>query len=80
VTALGFEIIGPESGANASGITTFRHAIADMPALFRALEQNRIVASLRFDRAGAQYIRLSPHFYNTQEEIARVIETLRHAL
>ena len=37
-------------------------------------------SGLRFDRAGLQYIRLSPHFYNSLEEIARVVEILLEAL
>ncbi len=77
---LGFEFIAPTSGPNISGITTFRHPHADMAALFRALEQNRIIASLRYDRAGLAYLRLSPHFYNTREELSRVAEVLRAAL
>jgi selenocysteine lyase/cysteine desulfurase len=72
----GFEFIGPVDGPNASAITTFHHPGRDMAALFKALEERKIVASLRFDRAGIQYIRLSPHFYNTVEEVARVVEIL----
>ena len=77
IEPLGFEIISPTSGANASGITTLRHPRASMAKLFQLLEQNDIVASLRFDPAGAEFIRLSPHFYNTSDEIARVAEVLR---
>ena len=75
--ALGFEFIAPTAGTNASGITTFSHPQADMAALFRSLEQNNIVASLRFDRQGKQYIRVSPHFYNTVEELDQVISVLK---
>jgi selenocysteine lyase/cysteine desulfurase len=74
--AAGFEFLGPLDGPSASGITTFRHASRDSAAIFRALEQHRIVASLRFDRAGLQYIRLSPHFYNTLDEVGRVVEII----
>jgi len=74
---MGFEIIPPTGGVNASGITTFRHPKADMAKLFTLLEQNDITASLRYDRAGTEYIRLSPHFYNTAAEIDRVMEVLR---
>ncbi len=77
---LGFEIIPPIAGPNASGITTFRHPRADIGKLFRLLEQNAIVASLRYDRAGTEYIRLSPHFYNTLAEIDRLAEVLRGAI
>jgi len=78
--ALGFEFIGPLEGANASGITTFSHPEAETAKLFRNLEENKVVASLRFDRAGKQYIRISPHFYNTIAEIDTVISVLRGAL
>ena len=74
--AAGFQFLGPIDGPAASGITTFRHPDCDATTLFSALEQNHIIASLRFDRAGLQYIRLSPHFYNTLEETARVVEVL----
>lgn len=78
--AAGFEFLGPIDGPAASGITTFHHPGRDASALFRALEQGGVVASLRFDRAGGQYIRLSPHFYNTLDEIGRVVEILTGAL
>lgn len=72
-----FEIIAPRDGANASGITTFRHPRRDMAELFRALEKNDVIASLRFDRDGAQFIRIAPHFYNTLDELSRVADILR---
>ena len=78
--ALGFEFIAPTSGPNASGITTFSHPSAKMSDLFRSLEQNNIVASLRFDRADRQYIRISPHFYNTVAELDCVIAVLKAAV
>lgn len=74
----GFEIVPPLDGPNASGITTFTHPAraGEMTKFFRALEEGNVIASLRFDRAGRQYIRLSPHFYNTHEELGRVVEIL----
>jgi selenocysteine lyase/cysteine desulfurase len=72
----GFEFLGPVDGPAASGITTFSHPARDAAALFAALERGGVVASLRFDRAGRQYIRLSPHFYNTLDEMSRVVEIL----
>jgi selenocysteine lyase/cysteine desulfurase len=36
----------------------------------------RIHTSLRVDRQGRQYVRLSPHFYNTDAELHRLLETL----
>lgn len=74
---LGFEIVGPKSGANASSITTFRHPTASGAQLFSALEKARIVASLRHDRAGREHLRFSPHFYNTEAEIDRAVGVLQ---
>lgn len=62
--------------AHASGIVTFFHVGADMGALHEKLTQAKVVASLRADRAGKRYLRLSPHFYNTDAELQRVLELL----
>ena len=56
----------------ASGIVTVTHPDKDMKAMFKHLDANDVTASLRQDRAGTMYIRFSPHFYNTEEEIDRV--------
>jgi selenocysteine lyase/cysteine desulfurase len=77
---LGFEVLGPAHGPRASGITTVWHPQRPASVLFRALEASGIVASLRHDRAGREYLRFSPHFYNTEEELKRVGEVLRGAL
>ena len=47
-----------------------------MKELHGKLEAANIITSLRADRTGQQYIRLSPHFYNTDEELQRVLEFL----
>jgi cysteine desulfurase/selenocysteine lyase len=78
--ALDFEILPPIDGPAASSITTFRHPRADMPRLFAALEEAGVVASLRHDRAGTAYLRFSPHFYNTFDELDRAVAVLRQAL
>jgi selenocysteine lyase/cysteine desulfurase len=78
--SLGFEIIGAREGANASSITTFRHPRADMKVLFSRLGENRVAASLRHNREGVEFLRFSPHFYNTSGEIARAVEVLRGGL
>lgn len=53
-----------------SGITTFR--TDDNEMLFKFLEDKKIVCSLR-----EGYIRLSPHFYNTFEEIDFVVNSVK---
>jgi len=69
----GCEIIAPVSGPNASGITTFRHPKVSMSKLFKVLEENNIIVSLRYDRDNVEYIRVSPHFYNTTGELDKLM-------
>ena len=57
-------------------IVSFAKPGADLPALHQKLLDSGIVTSLRGDRAGQNYIRLSPHFYNTDQELQRVLELL----
>lgn len=57
-----------------SGIITFHTPGKDLSALNQKLAEANVVASLRTDRKGQNYIRLSPHFYNTDEELRRVLE------
>ncbi|MDB6111241.1 MAG: Aminotransferase class [Pedosphaera sp.] len=75
--AKGYTIAGSNApGALASGIVTFSRPETDLPALHAKLEAANIVTSLRADRAGRRYIRISPHFYNTDAELHRVLELL----
>src|SRR2546422_24126 len=55
--------------ANASGIVTFYRDDVDMAPLYQKFEAADIITSLRSDRAGRKYLRLSPHFYNTDAEL-----------
>ncbi|MEO7676470.1 MAG: aminotransferase class V-fold PLP-dependent enzyme, partial [Verrucomicrobiota bacterium] len=61
---------------NASAIVSFCRENFDMPALHHNLDEAKIVTSLRTDRAGRRYLRLSPHFYNTDAELHRVLDLL----
>ena len=61
----------PESGG---GITSFFSPEKDLAALPGKLSAANIFTSLRTDRQGQKYIRLSPHFYNTDAELQRVVE------
>jgi selenocysteine lyase/cysteine desulfurase len=61
---------------NAGSITSFFHPGKDIPALHKKLSDAGIIASLRIDRTGENYLRLSPHFYNTDDELRRVLELL----
>jgi cysteine desulfurase / selenocysteine lyase len=61
---------------NASGIVTFYQPGKNMTALNQKLSDAGVVASLRTDRKDQNYIRFSPHFYNSDAELSRVLELL----
>ncbi len=78
--ALGFTVLPPTGGSFASGITTAtRGDGAPLEKIFAHLTENRAVVSLRHNRAGVPHLRFSPHFYNTEAEIDRVIELMQQA-
>ncbi len=77
--ARGFEVIEPEmTKRNASGIVSFRRGHEDMESLHASLELKGVITSLRANRAGVKWIRLSPHFYNTDGDLDRLFECLSH--
>lgn len=80
VTALqarGWEVLCADAPPeNTGGITSFHRPGTDLAARHAQLAAAGIVTSLRKDRAGSQYLRLSPHFYNTDEELDRALALL----
>ena len=73
----GYTVLNAEAPlANASGIVTFYRDGADLAAVYEKLEAANIITSLRSDRAGRKYLRLSPHFYNTDAELGDLLEML----
>jgi selenocysteine lyase/cysteine desulfurase len=72
--AKGYEVLHADAAPrNSSGITSFYHKSKDISALHQKLTDSNVVTSLRTDRNGQKYIRLSPHFYNTDAELTRTI-------
>lgn len=77
VQAKGYTVLNADGPAESlSGIVSFHQPGKDMSALNEKLTAANIVASLRTDRNKQHYIRLSPHFYNTDAELQKVIELL----
>jgi cysteine desulfurase / selenocysteine lyase len=73
----GLTVLHREAPAeNCSGIVTFFHPGRDMAALHQKLAEHQVITSLRTTRDQQRYIRLSPHFYNTESELVRLIELL----
>jgi cysteine desulfurase / selenocysteine lyase len=68
----GARVVSPPSGSHASGIICV--APANVGGAFRALKAAHIICSMR---EGA--IRLSPHAYNTIDEMERVVTALENA-
>jgi len=75
--AKGFTVLNADAKIeNAGGIISFHQAGKDLAARHKKLTDAGVVASLRADRKGQNYIRLSPHFYNTDAELQRTLELL----
>jgi selenocysteine lyase/cysteine desulfurase len=73
--AKGFTVLNADAKPeNASGIVTFFQPGKDVAALNQKLSDAGVVASLRTDRKGQNYLRFSPHFYNTDAESQRALE------
>ncbi|HAH05880.1 MAG TPA: aminotransferase [Elusimicrobia bacterium] len=70
----GCEVLGPSAGPR-SGILSLRMPGRDMKRLHKALLRRKILVSLRSDSAGP-CLRVSPHFYNTEGELGRLLEAL----
>jgi cysteine desulfurase / selenocysteine lyase len=71
VRAKGYEVITPRTRDTGSGIVSFRHPAIDCRSILKDLERNRIVAASR-----QGWIRMSPHFYVSPDEMERVIQVL----
>lgn len=61
-----------------SGIISTSALGVDPQGLLAKLKSQGVVVSFRMDRNKNWYFRFSPHFYNTEEEIDKVIEILAH--
>jgi cysteine desulfurase/selenocysteine lyase len=78
---MGFEFLSPKQGEPLrSGIVTARHPRVAAGKLFPALEKEKITASLRMARESGEWLRFSPHFYNTRAEMEQIADVLRQAL
>lgn len=77
---LGFQSLGVnQAPANQSGIVTVSHPTRDIASAHQRLRENQVICSPREDRQGNHYLRFSPHFYNTEDEVDRVLELLKPA-
>jgi cysteine desulfurase/selenocysteine lyase len=71
----GYSVLHAAAPPNAAGaIVSFWRDGLDLGALHHKLAEANIVTSLRVDRAGRRYLRLSPHFYNSDAELGSVLD------
>ena len=61
----------PRPKAESSGIVSFRKVGVSAAAVLRDLTAAHLIA-----RTHQDFVRLSPHFYNTEEEVDRVLEVM----
>lgn len=69
----GYVVLGSRTHGEASGIVSFRPGVRgpETHTIFRRLEEARVATALR-----GGYIRVAPHFYNTQSEMDQVLSVL----
>lgn len=73
--AAGYRVLSDFGPKHRSAIVSF--APPDPLGAYRKLTAARVIVSLRYDRTGRPYTRVSPHFYNTEDEIRQVVDTLQ---
>jgi selenocysteine lyase/cysteine desulfurase len=71
VTAKGYEVLGQRTPSNGAGIVSFRHAEMDSRLIVRNLKSKGFIAAPR-----QGWVRTSPHFYISHENIQSLIEEL----
>jgi cysteine desulfurase / selenocysteine lyase len=67
----GYEVLGTRTVGNGAGIVSFRTPDVDSRMVVRRLKEKGIIAAPR-----QGWVRTSPHFYISPEEIGRLIEAL----
>ena len=67
----GYEVLVPRTPKTGSGIVSFRHPSIESGKVVSSLKKQNILATPR-----QEWIRVSPHFYITPEEIDRVLACL----
>jgi cysteine desulfurase/selenocysteine lyase len=69
--AKGYEVMRERTAANGSGIISFRHPSIDCKMMVNEMRRNKISAAPR-----QGWVRVSPHFYISGEDIEQVLRVL----
>ena len=68
----GFELVSSRRSGETSGIVAVRREAMDPKAWVKALEERKIFVAAR-----RGYLRFSPHFYNTADQVDALLDALR---
>ncbi|MEO0069375.1 MAG: aminotransferase class V-fold PLP-dependent enzyme [candidate division WOR-3 bacterium] len=68
----GFELLTPKERQLRAGIVTCRKSGMDMVKLQAQLEKEKFICSVR-----ENWLRISPHFYNTEDEVERFVQQIK---
>jgi cysteine desulfurase / selenocysteine lyase len=71
VEGKGYEVLGSRTGENGAGIVSFRKAGLEAAAIVRKLNAAGVTAAAR-----AGWVRVSPHFYISPDDIGTMLEAL----
>ena len=71
LTSKGYEVVSPRGAGEASAIVTCKHERHTPRDLYRLLREKNILTAPRLNR-----LRISPHFYNTREEVDALVDAL----
>jgi selenocysteine lyase/cysteine desulfurase len=75
--ARGHTVLGADDPPeNASAIITITEGPISLVALHEKLVRHRILTTLREDRNGERYLRIAPHFYNTDDELRLLLDLM----
>jgi cysteine desulfurase/selenocysteine lyase len=75
--AKGYEVLQANTAPeNQGGMISFHKPGTDLTAQHQKLKEANILTSLRGDRTGRKLLRISPHFYNTDAEIEKMVAQL----
>lgn len=72
----GYEVISPGVPNRAEGIVSFTHNKIDIPKLRAFLDSQAFIVSLRSTIDDRKCIRVSPHFYNLDDDISSLVALL----
>jgi selenocysteine lyase/cysteine desulfurase len=73
----GFYLLGPGERAGMSGIVSLTTNVRDVAELQAKLAKANMITSLRSRRDNTRCLRISPHFYNREEEIAALFDQMQ---